>query len=67
VDAVNEGAGFVGAIFTSALDTWAAKTVLIIATVGQTSAGRPGSPALRARGTRSPATAGCPVGRFSGA
>jgi amino acid transporter len=42
VDAVNEGAGFVGAIFTSALDTWAAKTVLIIATVGQIFCGAAG-------------------------
>jgi amino acid transporter len=33
--AVDDGAGFVGAIFTSALDSWAAKLVLIIATVGQ--------------------------------
>ncbi|HEX2233447.1 MAG TPA: amino acid permease [Thermoleophilaceae bacterium] len=35
VDAVNEAAGFVGAIFTSAMDSWAAKAVLIIATIGQ--------------------------------
>jgi amino acid transporter len=35
VDAVNESAGFVGAIFTSAMDSWAAKMVLIIATIGQ--------------------------------
>jgi amino acid transporter len=35
VGAVNDGAGFVGAIFTSALDSWAAKLVIIIATVGQ--------------------------------
>jgi amino acid transporter len=33
--AVNDGAGFVGAIFTSALDSWAAKMVFLIATVGQ--------------------------------
>jgi amino acid transporter len=35
--AVNDGAGFVGAIFTSALanDLWAAKLIFIIATVGQ--------------------------------
>jgi amino acid transporter len=33
--AVNDSAGFVGTIFTSALDSWAAKLVLIIATVGQ--------------------------------
>jgi amino acid transporter len=35
VKAVNDGAGFVGAIFTSALDSWAAKLVIIIATIGQ--------------------------------
>jgi amino acid transporter len=35
VDAVNEGAGFVGSIFTSALDPWAAKMVILIATIGQ--------------------------------
>jgi amino acid transporter len=35
VHAVNKGAGFVGAIFTSALDPWAAKLVILIATVGQ--------------------------------
>jgi amino acid transporter len=33
--AVDDGAGFVGAIFNSALDPWAAKLVFIIATVGQ--------------------------------
>jgi amino acid transporter len=33
--AVNDGAGFVGSIFTSALDSWAAKMIFIIATVGQ--------------------------------
>jgi amino acid transporter len=33
--AVDDAAGFVGAIFTSTLDTWAAKLVLLIATVGQ--------------------------------
>jgi amino acid transporter len=42
VTAVNDGAGFVGAIFTSALDSWAAKTVLIIATVGQIFCGAAG-------------------------
>ena len=42
VQAVNDGAGFVGAIFTSALDTWAAKLVLIIATVGQIFCGAAG-------------------------
>ncbi len=40
--AVNDGAGFVGAIFTSALDSWAAKLVLIIATVGQIFCGAAG-------------------------
>jgi amino acid transporter len=35
VQAVNDGAGFVGSIFTSALDPWAAKLVVLIATVGQ--------------------------------
>src|SRR5687767_9913375 len=35
VEAVNEGAGFVGSIFTSALDPWAAKMVILIATIGQ--------------------------------
>ena len=34
--------GFVGAIFTSALDSWAAKLVLIIATVGQLFCGAAG-------------------------
>src|ERR671922_2798375 len=33
--AVTDGAGFVGTIFTSALDPWAAKMIFIIATVGQ--------------------------------
>jgi amino acid transporter len=42
VNAVNEGAGFVGAIFDSALDSWAAKLVLIIATVGQLFCGAAG-------------------------
>ena len=42
VKAVNEGAGFVGAIFTSALDPWAAKLVLLIATVGQLFCGAAG-------------------------
>jgi amino acid transporter len=40
--AVDEGAGFVGTIFTSALDTWAAKAVLVIATVGQLFCGAAG-------------------------
>jgi amino acid transporter len=35
VKAVNDGAGFVGSVFTSALDPWAAKMVILIATVGQ--------------------------------
>jgi amino acid transporter len=35
VDAVNDGAGFVGSIFTSSLDPWAAKMVFLIATIGQ--------------------------------
>jgi amino acid transporter len=35
VKAVNDGAGFVGTIFTSALDPWAAKMVILIATIGQ--------------------------------
>ncbi|MGH2591610.1 MAG: amino acid permease [Actinomycetota bacterium] len=42
VAAVNDGAGFVGAIFTSVLDSWAAKLVLIIATVGQIFCGAAG-------------------------
>jgi amino acid transporter len=41
-NAVNEGAGFVGTIFTSALDSWAAKLVFIIATVGQLFCGAAG-------------------------
>jgi amino acid transporter len=42
VEAVNEGAGFVGTIFESALDSWAAKMVLIIATIGQLFCGAAG-------------------------
>jgi amino acid transporter len=42
VKAVNDSAGFVGAIFTSALDPWAAKLVLLIATVGQLFCGAAG-------------------------
>jgi len=42
VKAVNDGAGFVGAIFTSALDPWAAKLVILIATVGQLFCGAAG-------------------------
>jgi amino acid transporter len=33
--AVNDAAGFVGSIFTSALDSWAAKMIFLIATIGQ--------------------------------
>ncbi|MBA3358894.1 MAG: amino acid permease [Thermoleophilaceae bacterium] len=42
VDAINEGAGFSGSIFTSALDSWAAKLVILIATVGQIFCGAAG-------------------------
>jgi amino acid transporter len=35
VKAVNDATGFVGAIFTSALDSWAAKLVILIAVIGQ--------------------------------
>jgi amino acid transporter len=42
VDAVNEGAGTVFAIFESALDSWAAKLVILIATVGQLFCGAAG-------------------------
>jgi amino acid transporter len=42
VNAVNDAGGFPGAIFTSALDSWAAKAVLIIATVGQLFCGAAG-------------------------
>jgi amino acid transporter len=35
VAAVNDAAGFVGEIFTTALDPWAAKMVILIATIGQ--------------------------------
>jgi len=42
VGAVNDGGGFVGAIFTSVLDSWTAKLVLIIATVGQLFCGAAG-------------------------
>jgi amino acid transporter len=35
VAAVNDAAGFVGEIFTTALDPWAAKMVVLIATIGQ--------------------------------
>src|SRR5215204_4395908 len=40
--AINDSAGFVGTIFTSALDPWAAKLVLIITTVGQLFCGAAG-------------------------
>jgi amino acid transporter len=40
--AVDDQAGFVGAIFTSAMNSWAAKLVLIIATVGQLFCGAAG-------------------------
>jgi amino acid transporter len=42
VEAVNEGAGAVFAIFESSLDTWAAKLVILIATVGQLFCGAAG-------------------------
>jgi amino acid transporter len=42
VTAVNDAAGFSGAIFTSALDPWAAKLVILIATVGQLFCGAAG-------------------------
>ena len=35
VGAINDSAGFVGSIFTSAMDSWAAKAVFLIATIGQ--------------------------------
>jgi amino acid transporter len=35
VTAVNDSFGFVGAIFTSSMDPWAAKLVVLIATIGQ--------------------------------
>jgi amino acid transporter len=35
VNAVNDDAGFVGTIFTTALNSWAAKLVILVATVGQ--------------------------------
>jgi amino acid transporter len=40
--AISDSAGFVGTIFTTALDSWAAKLVLIIATVGQLFCGAAG-------------------------
>ena len=42
VDAVNDGAGTLFAIFESALDSWAAKLVILIATVGQLFCGAAG-------------------------
>ena len=42
VDAVNDGAGTVFAIFESSLDSWAAKLVILIATVGQLFCGAAG-------------------------
>ena len=42
VGAVNDGAGFVGSIFTSSLDPWAAKLIFIIATIGQIFCGAAG-------------------------
>jgi amino acid transporter len=42
VKEINQSAGFVGAIFTSALDSWAAKFVLVIATIGQLFCGAAG-------------------------
>jgi amino acid transporter len=35
VAAINDAAGYVGEIFTTALDPWAAKLVILIATIGQ--------------------------------
>jgi amino acid transporter len=35
VNAINKSAGFVGTIFTSSMNAWAAKLVILIATVGQ--------------------------------
>jgi amino acid transporter len=35
VKAINDSAGFVGTIFTTAMDSWAAKLVILIATIGQ--------------------------------
>ena len=42
VGAINNGAGYVTFIFTSALDPWAAKLVILIATVGQLFCGAAG-------------------------
>jgi len=40
--AINDSAGFSGTVFTSALDPWAAKLVILIATVGQLFCGAAG-------------------------
>jgi amino acid transporter len=42
VEEINDAAGFSGAIFISALDSWAAKLVILIATVGQLFCGAAG-------------------------
>jgi amino acid transporter len=42
VKAINDSAGFSGTVFTSALDSWAAKLVILIATVGQLFCGAAG-------------------------
>ncbi len=42
VNAINDGAGYSTFIFTSALDPWAAKLVILIATVGQIFCGAAG-------------------------
>jgi len=42
VKAINDSAGFSGTVFTSALDPWAAKLVILIATVGQLFCGAAG-------------------------
>jgi amino acid transporter len=40
--AISDGGGFVGTIFTTALDSWAAKLIFIIATIGQLFCGAAG-------------------------
>src|SRR5262249_34461863 len=42
VNGINTSAGFVGSIFTSALDPWAAKLLVLIATIGQLFCGAAG-------------------------
>jgi amino acid transporter len=42
VGAINDGAGYVTNVFTSALDPWAAKLIILIATVGQLFCGAAG-------------------------